>query len=496
MENKRSSYWAIVSLACYVLPFFFLPFFYKPTKSPLAIGNNFGVFIIACGSLSIVSAIIAIILHKREEETGWRSSGRRILAVFACCMFPLFCPFLIGILQILSPFFRTDEMYNKLYFGFLIAAGLLGVVVAVFSIREDELKGRTLAIIVILPAVLEIVAGLFISTFGGQDSCGPYVYSSNGEEFVFDSEPYAGAIFIERTDYTKLNYLAGVNGHYKLKITNELNETHYTDELKLQVIDHPIGTEVIADEKGGIHTIASPATPVSAYQKPAIDIVYLISDKDNKFWPEHMHSDGAESIFGQQEELILEFPKPENAKIAKLVISACNTLGGSSISSGLLKYVGGLYPVMSAFRSHARQGFVRFDLQVWQGDKWVTKGFVRGSSPYLPRDRLITIDVSMISGACLKLRLTPRAGFWQINRVIVDYSEDMTVNMIELDPRTAIDKKGENIKEALSKNDDDFYVAGKGDYAIITYDEPTCFPNKTRSFILKASGFYSIGIMH
>jgi hypothetical protein len=46
------------------------------------------------------------------------------------------------------------------------------------------------------------------------------------------------------------------NGQYKVLISNELNETQCTDELKLIAVDHPRGVKVVPDTSGRIHTFA------------------------------------------------------------------------------------------------------------------------------------------------------------------------------------------------------------------------------------------------
>ena len=47
-------------------------------------------------------------------------------------------------------------------------------------------------------------------------------------------------------------------------IANEGDETEYTDELKLLVVDHPAGVGAVADEQGRVHTLTHPCPPVKA----------------------------------------------------------------------------------------------------------------------------------------------------------------------------------------------------------------------------------------
>jgi hypothetical protein len=69
-----------------------------------------------------------------------------------------------------------------------------------------------------------------------QGSC-PFVYSWDGKQFIFDSEPYGGAITrgLERDDYSELEHLTPDKNLYRLMISNEMDETQYTNLMELIV---------------------------------------------------------------------------------------------------------------------------------------------------------------------------------------------------------------------------------------------------------------------
>lgn len=481
--------WALAAFICSVAAFV-LPF--PPLLRAL---GSIGLYIFSWSFpvLLITSIVLAIIAIRKRES---RHEGLAIAAFF-CSSFPLvhiiyFSYFLVsGKLD-----FFTVMVLLCLWFVAL-PLGIVAVVLAIFAIRGRQFRAKTLAIVALVIGILEIWPGLgsFHPAWKEKTkkaSCGPFVYSFDGKEFVFDSQPYAGAILLERTGYSELNHLVPTDNNYQLKMTNQLNETQYTDELKLLMVEHPIGTDVVPDVTGHIHTIASPVTPTSASKLPGKDILHLVNTKDDNFWESGPPGKSPGIAISGCEELILEFPKPQNAKRAKLVMNVSNTLWSSSVSGEFLQSFGNSYPVMSAVRSWARKGFIRFEVQAWQNGKWTTKGWVRGASPHLPKDQVVLLDVSAIAGECLKLRLMPAAGFWRINSAIVDYSEDVPIRVIELEPAEAVNHKGQDIRQALRADDNNFYVTEKGDYAMITFNEPPPVPNMTRSFILKARGYYKI----
>jgi len=481
--------WALAAFICCVLSFVLS---FPPLLMVLGF-KGFHIFSLVFPVLLITSIALAIIAIRKRES---RHEGLAIGAFF-CSSFPL-----VHIIYF-SYFFVSGEpdffiVMVLLCFWFIaLPLGIIAVVLAIFSIRGHQFRGKTLAIVALVIGILEIWPGLGAYHPAWKEkakkaACGPFVYSFDGKEFVFDSEPYAGAILIERTGYSELNRLAAADRQYQLKIVNELNETQYTDELKLLVVEHPVGTDIMPDVTGHIHTIASPITPTSASELPGTDILHLVSEKDNRFW-EGCLSDKSFNIgIGERKELILEFPKPQNAKRAKLAMNVSNTLWSSSASAKFLQSFGNSYPVMSAVRSWARKGFIRFEVQAWENGKWTAKGWIRGASPHLPKDQVLVLDVSAIAGQSLKLRLMLAASFWRIDSAIVDYSEDTPIRVTELEASEAVNHEGQDIREALRADDDNFYVTEKGDSAMITFDEPPAVGNMARSFILKATGCYKI----
>ena len=81
-----------------------------------------------------------------------------------------------------------------------------------------------------------VAAGIILAT---KESC-PFIYSWDGHQYIFDSEPYGGAITrgLERDDYSELNHVVPDKGLYRLMIRNEVEETQYTNLMELIVADH------------------------------------------------------------------------------------------------------------------------------------------------------------------------------------------------------------------------------------------------------------------
>ena len=188
------------------------------------------------------------------------------------------------------------------------------------------------------------------------DSC-PYIYSFDGAEYVFDAEPYGAAVCegLTRTEWASLDHLAPVGGRYKVLVANELEETQYTDELKLIAVDHPLGTAAVPDTTGRFHTIARPLPPIGARDGKGRDILPLVDRNDKLFWVSTVEGrePGAEDDL--RDELVFEFPKPAGATRVKLMANAWTTMWGSMVAKKFLEVRGRSLPDWYAeVNSHGR----------------------------------------------------------------------------------------------------------------------------------------------
>ena len=149
--------------------------------------------------------------------------------------------------------------------------------------RKEISKGRTIGLVAaVAVGTIAIVAGVIAAT---KQSC-PFVYSWDGTEYVFDAEPYGGAITrgLEKDDFSELGRLQEQAGLYRLKITNEVDETQLTNLTELWVVDHPAGTRVVPDIQGKLHTVAAPYAPLSAQDAAGHDLLPWLRATDRLIW--------------------------------------------------------------------------------------------------------------------------------------------------------------------------------------------------------------------
>jgi hypothetical protein len=135
-------------------------------------------------------------------------------------------------------------------------------------------------------------------------SC-PFLFAFDGKEmkFVKDAVPWSSAVGLRintlgtaRVEATEEWYkirgdqLVPHDGYYDLRITAELWETYYYDQLGLMVLDHPAGTDVFVDErfvippaKLEITTVETPHKIAHARDDNGQDVTDNVFNLDEKY---------------------------------------------------------------------------------------------------------------------------------------------------------------------------------------------------------------------
>jgi hypothetical protein len=121
--------------------------------------------------------------------------------------------------------------------------------------------------------------------------------------FVKDTVPWSSAIGLRintlgtaRVAATEEWYKIGRDqlvprdGYYDLRITAELWETYYYDQLSLMVVDHPVGTEIFVDErfvipaaKLAVTTVFTPRPVASAIDDNGQDVTNVVKSLDENY---------------------------------------------------------------------------------------------------------------------------------------------------------------------------------------------------------------------
>ena len=367
-------------------------------------------------------------------------------------------------------------------------------------LRRSDPGLSLLAGIGIVAGVIVIAGAIAVAT---KESC-PFVYSWDGSQYVFDAEPYGGAITrgLERDDYSPLPNLRRESGAYRLLVTNEVNETQMTNLVELWAVDHAPGLRVLPDERGELHTLTAPLPPASAVDQAGRDLTQWVSADDHLIWEPLPVAD---SVGGLRDELVLTFPRPAGVTHAKLISRVGTALWGSHMIRALLelrgRQVGDWYAQLDSSQAAAdsvREWAVREELygllvDVEEDGVWQPRAVLPGSGPFLAGQLVVPLDLGAGRGDSLRLRLRPPRGFWAFNYLAVDYSADQAVQVDTLHPRIASGPDGVDLLPVLLTADTLYHAMPMtGDRAFIEFPAPPVRPGRERTVILHSRGFYHL----
>jgi len=369
--------------------------------------------------------------------------------------------------------------------------------------RKELAKGRTIGLTAaVVVGTLAIIVGVVAAT---KQSC-PFIYSWDGTRYVFDAEPYGGAISrgLEKDDFSQLEQLREQDGLYKLKMTNEVDETQLTNLTELWVVDHPAGTRVLADVRGKLHTVGAPEAPLSARDSAGHNLLPWLRATDRLIWEPSAVPDANGKL---QSDIVMTFPKPPHATQVKLVANAATGLWGSYMIKKMVELRGREIPAWYAlmdqsqgardtlFAWEVREQLFALKIYVEEPTGWEVRGILPGTGPFISKDRIVPLDIGRVQGDQLRVRIQPPDGFWALNSFAVDYTADLPVSVEKVAPATARDLQGKDVLPELVA-DDDRYLAmpNIGDTADITFHVPIRHDGADRTVFLHSRGYYTLHV--
>lgn len=346
----------------------------------------------------------------------------------------------------------------------------------------------------------------FGNSWDTSESC-PFVYAFDGEKYVLEAEPYGGSVCpgLERPDWIALDSLKPVEGRYRLLLSNELDEVEHIDEIKLVVVDHPAGVAISPEVSGRMRTLAAPVPPSAARDGDGRDIRAPLAAADGVFWQGRIEGRDPDRDEDLKDELVLEFPRPAGARQAKLVADVRTTMWGSQAMRPLLASQGrelAAYfekidakgpALLSLLGWFAREEMYNLQVRVETTAGWKVKALVYGGGPVIAKDKAYGLDLSDVAGDRVRIRLTPAVGFWMIDRLALDFSDDVPVRVTEVAAAAARDGSGLDAGLELAAGDAHRLVLPKGSRpASLEFPVPPEIPGTFRTVFVKARGYYDI----
>jgi len=338
--------------------------------------------------------------------------------------------------------------------------------------------------------------------YGGSGSC-PFVYSWDGEKWYFDHEafPFAVTKSLETTSYEKLEHLKPIDNKLKLQLRERLVEYSYTNFMDIYSVDHPNeNSEIMIDLKGNPHTIQNKIKPIKCYSKDGRNCIYDIKDFDNEYYKSDLTQDttNPENYFDWIE---MEFEKPKNANKIKIGTTLMKSYAMTWSWQHFIDNVGknnfplmekvSNLPVIKSIWKNAFHNKIRLKVEIWNGTEWRQVGTIESG-----RERwtnfLIYTDISNIKTNTLKIRFRATSGFYEINHVFVDYSEDEPMIINKLNMISAIKNNEEDVKENLLINDKKYVELTDitNDLIDLEYENSPKIDNWKKEYFVKIGGYY------
>ena len=334
----------------------------------------------------------------------------------------------------------------------------------------------------------------------GGHSC-PLAYSFDGTKYVLESETFSGSVLqsLARTDYDGLDHVAVDQGMYRVKLTNELPETDYVDELHLLCVDHPEDVRVLPEFDGTLHTLRAPQPPRVAYDYSGCNVLPAVSSADGDLWMSNPFNRDPETQ--QRDGVSLVFARPAGSRQMKLALRVQNTAWAVEAEQRLYDLAGSGYGEWAGrinFSASARASFVEsvkreamLSVNMWNGREWTSAGTVWFVGPLVAREVVLPIDCSGIEGDEVRLTLESTAGLWMIDEVRADFSEDVSVRVSEVAPASATTRDGTDVRALLESADGRYHVLDRiGMSTMVEFAVPPQAPGTVRTVILKSAGYY------
>ena len=338
---------------------------------------------------------------------------------------------------------------------------------------------------------------------GSLGSC-PRAYSWDGKSWRLDSGTYGLSHFeaAPRTDFDRLDFLAPASGSYRLRLANEEDETEHTDRLRLLVVDHPIGTRVVPENDGRLHTFRHEQPALVAQDFRGKDARDLVATKDDREWSSDDEGRSALRPEDARDGLRLVFAKPRDAARAKLRIAAHNTEWAGQMLAYLFArvapdfeaWLAGVNADPSARAALVgfleREGMLHVRVKTDRG--WADRGLFWPAGREIVKEEAFAIPVDDVAGERLEVELESALGFWGVDAVSVDYGRDEPVTVRALAPASARTADGRDVAAELAALDRRRLDTKTGDVTELSFAAPPApaGPALTRSFVLETTGHY------
>jgi len=362
---------------------------------------------------------------------------------------------------------------------------------------NDKNTGRSVANVVL--GTVGTVFAISLIALALKSSC-PFVYIKNGQEYEFVGELYPGSITpnLQRNDYLALPNFHPEQDLYTLKVSNQLKEIQYTDQLQLLSVNHPKRMEVLMDSKGVLQTLENIESPINVKSEGLLQDLDLALNKDNYYY----EFNSPQTTSNSTRSMVFEFKKPENAENVKLYLTAKNSVWLDYIFGKFNEQFGSYYNTFQKKQQTIEKEKlsqwtngqnIPLSVSVKTNDGWKLVERINTVGPLAMRDLVVPIDLDVNNDEILQIKLETGFMFWEVDYVGVDFSKNYDLNAEYIDPVSALDQDNTDVTHLLNKQDGLYFMQPNiGDEVIVSFPTPSTNDdlNKTTVF-LKNRGYYN-----
>jgi hypothetical protein len=332
-------------------------------------------------------------------------------------------------------------------------------------------------------------------------SC-PFVFTFDGEKYHFESETFAGAVCrsLEYSNIERLDYLREVDGAFHLVIANQQPESQFVNELALFAVNHAPGTQVIPDIAGQIRTVRRPVAPLFARDLGGRDLTEYVEAVDGRMWESELDTVDLSVDEHLRDRLVCEFPKPEGATQAKLIINGKNSpLANFALETMFSQDEVERLRLFHQFNTNEeeREEFVGWinreaglDILLWTNGRWEKQGWFPNVGPFITAEKIVELDIGNVNTENITVRIETARDLWCLDRIAMDFSDDEDIAVIPLTLRSATTESGADVTHLFAESDSLYYGSMPGDYAQLVFDVHGENPNLKRSLVMKSRGYY------
>ena len=361
---------------------------------------------------------------------------------------------------------------------------------------NDKNTGRAVANVALTTVGVIFVIAIIIAAT--KSSC-PFVYVKNGEEYDFIGELYPGTITanMQKDDYLPLQNISGVTDDYVLKVTNQLKEIQYTDQLQLVAVKHNKDIEVLMDSKGQVQTFQKLETPSKVILDGEETGIAPAIKKDKDYFAFNT----SKSTTNGTRSVIFEFDRPKEDNDAKLYLTAKNSVWLDYIYGKFNEQFGSYYNKFQKNQQKVSADSIRMwsngqniplSVFVKTNNEWQLVERINTVGPMAMRDIAVPIRLDEVVGDKLEIKLETGFMFWEVDYVGVDFTNNLNLQMEYINPSKAIDQFGNNVTKLLVEADHNYFAQPQiGDEVVVHF--PIKAPNDglNQSFFLKNRGYYN-----